>query len=378
MQPSIGIDYTSALSQGGGIGRYTRELIAALAALDRDTPYVLFAAGQTRRALPPSPGSNFAWKPALPNSEWLARLWHRARLPLPVETWTGRVGLFHSPDFTLPPLRRGTRSLLTVHDLSFVRAPQTATAGLRAYLNSVVPRSVLRADLVLADSEATRQDILDLYRTPPDKVSVLYSGVDGRFQPVTDQAARQALRVRYAIGDGPYILSLGTVQPRKNYPRLIEAFRQLDDPDLKLVIAGGRGWLDSPLYELVRSARLEKRVQFLGFVADEDLPALYSAAGAFAFPSLYEGFGLPVLEAMACGVPVVTSNVSSLPEVAGEAALLVDPQDVTALAEALSRALTDDKQRQLMIRRGLARVKLFTWEAAAARLKDHYVRLLSE
>ena len=374
--PRIGIDYTSALSQGGGIGRYTRELIAALAAFDAQTPYVLFAAGQRASTLPPAPGPNFGWTPSAITSEWFARLWGRARLPLPVERWTGPLDLFHSPDFTLPPLRRGTRSLLTVHDLSFIRTPETAAPGLRAYLNRAVPYSVARADHVLADSEATRQDLIALYRTPPDKVSVLYSAVDSRFRPVTSPSALSAMRARYDIGDGPYILSVGTIQPRKNYPRLIEALRRLDRPDLRLVIAGGRGWLDSPLYDLVRSHKLEDRVKFLGFVADADLPALYSAASVFAFPSLYEGFGLPVLEAMACDVPVVTSRVSSLPEVAGEAALLIDPLDVDDLAAALSRVLVDSAERHRLITAGRRQAQSFSWDVAARQLKGHYDRLL--
>jgi len=376
MPPTIGIDYTSALSQGGGIGRYTRDLIAALARLDAHTPYRLFAAGQRRAALPPSPGSNFEWKPSAVDPEWFARLWHRARLPLPVERWTGGIDLFHSPDFTLPPLRRGTRSLLTVHDLSFIRTPETAAPGLRAYLNRAVPRSIARADHVLADSEATRQDIITEFHTPPEKVSVLYSGVDRRFAPVTDPAVLGSMRARYEIGGGPYILSVGTIQPRKNYPRLIEAFRLLARPDLTLVIAGGHGWLESPLAAQVKSAGMEGRVRFLGFVDDSDLPAMYSGASLLAFPSLYEGFGLPVLEAMACDVPVVTSRVSSLPEVAGEAALLVDPTDVPALAGALARALDDIPERERLITGGRVRAAMFTWEAAARQLKEHYTRLL--
>jgi glycosyltransferase involved in cell wall biosynthesis len=376
MPPTIGIDYTSALSQGGGIGRYTRELIAAFARLETTADYVLFAAGQRRADLPERPGPAFRWAPSQIDSEWFARLWHRARLPLNVEMWTGPVDLFHSPDFTLPPLRKGTRSLLTVHDLSFIRTPETAAPGLRTYLNRAVPYSVGRADHILADSEATRQDLITQYETPPDKISVLYSGVDQRFKPVGDTDTLAAVRSRYEIGPGPYILSVGTIQPRKNYPRQIEALKQLDQPDLKLVIAGGRGWLESPLYDMVRSSGMEDRVKFLGFVADEDLPALYSGARVFVFPSLYEGFGLPVLEAMACDVPVVTSNISSLPEVAGDAALMIDPTDVDALASALYRALNDATERERMIATGRERVAMFSWEKAARELKGHYDRLL--
>lgn len=374
--PTIAIDYTAALEQGGGIGRYVRELVCALAQQDGSTDYRLFVAGRRLGDLPSPPGPNFRWCPTRLSSEWLARIWHRARLPIPIEHWVGPVALVHAPDFTLPSVRKGTRTLLTVHDLSFVRAPEGATPALRAYLNRVVPRSVARADHVLADSEATRQDLIALYHTPPEKVSVLYSGVEERFAPVTDEARLRAVRARYGLGDGPFILSVGTVQPRKNYARLIEAFRRLDAPDLHLVIAGGRGWLDDPLYAQVEALRLQGRVHFIGFVGDDDLPALYSAASVFAFPSLYEGFGLPPLEAMACGVPVVASRASSLPEVVGEAGLLVDPYDIDALAEALARALSDETLRRTLIARGGEQAKKFSWAAAARQLLGHYRALL--
>ncbi len=378
MSPVIAIDYTAALEQGGGIGRYTRELITALARQDAQTDYRLFAAGQSVATLPDPPGVNFAWGPSRLDAEWLARIWHRARLPIHIERWTGPISLLHAPDFTLPPTRKGTRTILTVHDLSFVCTPETATPGLRAYLNSVVPRSVARVDRVLADSEATRQDLIDLYRTPPDKINVLYSGVDARFHPIQDETTLQAVRSRYGIGDVPYVLSVGTVQPRKNYGRLVEALHRLDRGDLRLVIVGGKGWLDDPLYRKVADLGLEKRVLLPGFVPDEDLPAIYSAARAFAFPSIYEGFGIPPLEAMACGVPVVTSNTSSLPEVVGDAGLMVEPLDVDALAGALERVLDDEDLRRALIERGHLRAQTFTWEAAARQLRRHYVDLVGE
>ncbi|MGF1507065.1 MAG: glycosyltransferase family 4 protein, partial [Anaerolineae bacterium] len=282
MTDPVAIDYTPALEQGGGIGRYTRELIRALAAGDRQTPYRLFAAG--RHNLPPLPGSNFQWKTTPLSTEWLARIWHRARIPLRVERFTGEVAIYHATNFTLPPLKQATRALLTVHDLSFIKAPETATPGLRAYLNNVVPQSIARADHILADSEATRQDVIDIYSTPADKVSVLYCGVEDRFQPVIEPGHLQHVRDKYAIGDRPFILSVGTVQPRKNYIRLVDALHRLNQPGLKLLIAGGKGWLDDPLHEHIRTLGMGRQVQFLGFVDDEDLPALYSAARVFAFP----------------------------------------------------------------------------------------------
>ena len=376
MSQVIAIDYTAALEQGGGIGRYTRELVAALAALDDQTEFRLFVAGQQSRRLPEPPGPNFSWATTRLSPKWLARAWHRARMPLPIERWTGPIALLHAPDFTLPPTQLLTRTLLTVHDLSFIRAPETADPGLREYLNDVVPRSVRRANQILADSESTRQDLIALYSVPPRKITVLYSGVSDRFYPIADAGALQSVRERYHIGGGPYIFSVGTVQPRKNYGRLVKALHRLGRPDLKLVIAGGKGWLEDPLYQQIEEMGMGKQVQFLGFANDDDLPALYSAAEVFAFPSLYEGFGLPPLEAMACGVPVVSSNTSSLPEVVANAALTVNPTDVEALADALGRLLDDHALRNTLINRGQLRVQGFSWTASARVLKQIYRRLL--
>jgi glycosyltransferase involved in cell wall biosynthesis len=373
----VGFDATPAVRQGGGIGRYTRELLRALGEVDIATDYRLFyaaPAGESRQALPALP-ANFSVRHLPFDDVWLARLWHRAQLPLPVEWITGRLDLFHSPDFTLPPTRRGTRTLLTVHDLSFVRDPDSALPVLRAYLNKVVPRSVARADHVLADSAATRADLMALYGTPPEKISVLYSGVNPVFQPVRDPARLAAVRARYGLGAAPFILAVGTLQPRKNYARLVQAFAQGSLPEANLVIAGGKGWMSDAIFAEVERQRLGSRVIFPGFVADDDLPALYSAAAVLAYPSTYEGFGLPILEAYACGTPVVTSIAACLPEVAGEGALLVPPTDVAALAEALTRAYGDSALREQLVRAGAARVRQFSWHASARQLVALYRQL---
>ncbi len=375
----IGIDYTPAYEQGGGIGRYVRELVAALAWCDPETEYRLFVAGAGAKPLPPLPGPNFTWAASRLSPVWFARLWQRARLPLPVEWWVGSVALYHATDFVLPPTYPGTRTVLTVHDLSFVRAPEAASPALKRYLDRVVPRSVRRADHVLADSQATKEDLIALYGVQPDKVTVLLSGVHPRFQPVRDPALLASVRARYGIGDAPFVLSVGTVQPRKNYERLMQALAALPTTlrDIHLVIAGGRGWLQGPIHAAVDALGLQGRVHFIGFAEDADLPALYSAARCFAFPSLYEGFGLPVLEAMACATPVVTSNVSSLVEVAGDAALLVDPLSVPQISAALARLLTDDALRLELVERGLRQAALFTWGKAAAQLHALYGQLLA-
>lgn len=377
--PFVGIDYTPAYEQGGGIGRYVRELVTALVPQDQDTQYKLFVSGSNKHNLPPVFSSNFDWRSTIISPRWLARLWYRAGVPFPVEIFTGSLDLYHATDFVLPPTLPRTRTLLTVHDLSFVRVPETASPRLKAYLDRVVPRSVSKAHHILADSQATKNDLIDLYQVPGEKVTVLLSGVDSRFANVSDNTALLTTRKKYGIGTAPYIFSLGTVQPRKNYTRLIHALAQLrtSGSDLHLVIAGGRGWLEDPIYETIRLTGMTDYVHFIGFADEADLPALYSGAVCFAFPSLYEGFGLPVLEAMACGTPVVTSNLSSLPEVAGEAALTISPYDLDELLDALRRLTEDEDLRQKLIQKGFERSRLFTWDHAASHLRQIYTKLLA-
>jgi glycosyltransferase involved in cell wall biosynthesis len=376
----IAIDYTPAVDQGGGIGRLVRDLITALAIEDSVTPYRLFVAGASRSQLPPPPGPNFTWHPIPLSAEWMARLWQRAHLPLPVNWLTGRIDLYHATDFVLPPVGKSVKTILTVHDLSFVRVPETAAPNLRAYLNVVVPRSVQAADHIIADSQATRDDLCALYGTSPDKITVLLSGVDPRFDRVTDEAVLTAVRPRYGIGTQPYIFCIGTVQPRKNYSRVIQALAQLrtEGIDLQLVIAGGKGWLEDEMYHTLQATHMQEHVHLIGFARDEDLPALYSGAALTAFPSLYEGFGLPILESMACGTPVVTANVSSLPEVAGDAALLINPYDVQALTDSIRRLITDETLRSTLTQRGYEQVKQFTWAKAARQLRAIYERVLTD
>lgn len=372
---TIGFDATPAVRQGGGIGRYTRELLRALGAVDTESRYRLFfASRRVPYPLPPLP-PNFHVRQLPLDDVWLARLWHRARVPVLVNWITGALNLFHSPDFTLPPVAHGTRTLLTVHDLTFVRDPESALPELRRYLNAVVPRSVARADHILADSAATRADLMEVYNTPAEKISVLYSGVNADFKPVREAAQLAAVRAKYRLGERPFIFAVGTLQPRKNYARLIQALARLPLPDVQLVIAGGKGWLFEAIFAEAERQHVTERVLFPGFVDDEDLPALYSAAAVLAYPSLYEGFGLPLLEAMACGTPVVTSNASCLPEVAGDAALCVSPTDVEALSGALEQVLTDTALRSSLIEKGFMRAAQFKWENAARQLITLYQQL---
>ena len=375
----IGIDYTAAVRQHAGIGRYTRNLIRALAELDRQNRYTLFVAGGWGEGdgLGPWP-ANFSLRSVPVSDRWLNIIWQRLRLPLPIQWVTGPLDLFHSPDFVLPPLGR-TPAVLTVHDLSFLRVPECFVPGFREYLERAVSRAVGRARFILADSFSTRQDLIDLMGAEPERVTVLYPGVEARFAPIQDPVILDPVRARYDLPPR-FVLGLGTLQPRKNFDGLVDAFGRLlatrsNEPwlaDLQLVIAGGKGWMYEETIAQVERLGLEKRVRFLGFVDDADLPALYSLAAVFAFPSWYEGFGVPILEAMACGTPVVAAKNSSLPEVVGDAGLLVSAADTDALAAALTRLLGEKDLRAELIVAGQGRARRFTWEKAAHQLMGLY------
>jgi glycosyltransferase involved in cell wall biosynthesis len=372
----IVIDYTPAVHQGAGIGRHTRGLVSALAphTAGHDVTLLVFGRPRDDRALAAPPAMAVRVVP-LPN-RWLALGWHRLGLPLPVEWLSGAADLYHASDFVLPPIR-SARSLLTVHDLSFMTVSDCADARLRDYLSRVVPRSVAHAGHVLADSQSTRRDLLRLLDVPADKVTVVYPGVEARFQPQQDAAALARARRRYAIGDRPFVLGVGTLEPRKNWPGLIRAWtrlRQTSGLPHRLVIAGGRGWLVEGIFEAAQASPYRADIVFTGFVDDADLPALYAAADVFAFPSRYEGFGIPVLEALACGTPVVCADNSSLPEAAGDAALLIPSDDDAALAAALQQLIEDQPLRHSLRAAGIEQAQRFTWEAAAATLWQAYER----
>lgn len=373
----VGIDYTSAARQRAGIGRYTRSLINALARLDTTNHYTLFIPGDARylddaRAFP----KNFRLTRAPLNERYMVALWQRGRVPLPIELLTGSSDVFYSPDFVLAP-SRARKQVLTVHDLSFKRMPETTVPNLKWYLDGAVPRSVARADLVLADSDATRRDLIELFRTPPDRVQTLYSGYDAMFHPITDETELQRVRAAHKL-EKPFLVHVGTIEPRKNIARLIEAYARLPQRrEIDLVIAGGRGWMYDEIEAAPQKFGVSESVRFLGFTPDADLPALYSLAELVAYPSLYEGFGLPVLEAMACGAAVVTSNNSSIPEVAGDAAVMIDAHDTDAIAGAMQRVLDDRKWRAALQEKGIRQARKFSWDKSARELHNVLVDKLS-
>lgn len=384
----IAIDATSALAQGGGIGRFTRGLLRGLMAQGTPHRYTL----ATMRGLHDNSlatPANFRWHTLPLTEKQSVWLWHRLRVPLPVELLLGELpNLYHSPDYTLPPLLRA-RGVVTIHDLSFESMPEVHEPRLRRYLQRAVPPSIARADHVFADSKSTRDEILALYGTDPAKITVVYPGVEPRFRAFdptdpTDAAALREVRARYKL-EQPFVLDVATLEPRKNLATLIRAFARYraqrgHDPAVQLVLAGGGGWLGQreQLEELVTRLGLEEVVRFLGFVPDALLPALINAARVLAYPSLYEGFGLPVLEGLACGVPVITARNSSLPEAGGSAARYIDDaRDEAALATALAEVLHDEETRARMVQAGLAHAAPFTWAATARQVVGLYEKISS-
>ncbi|MGC8779896.1 MAG: glycosyltransferase family 4 protein [Anaerolineae bacterium] len=293
------------------------------------------------------------------------RLWTHVRLS--AEMLVRPPDVLFVPAHVLP-LVHPQRCVVTVHDLGYLRYPEAHRPADRRYLDWSTRWNARQATVVLADSQATKDDLVRAYGVDPDKVRVVYLGREETLGPVRDPARLAAVRERYGLGRR-YLLYVGTLQPRKNLARVIEAFARIAgrpaSADVQLVLAGKRGWLYDDLFAQVERMGLGGRVLLPGYVAEADLPALLSGALAFVFPSLYEGFGIPVLEAGACEVPVITSNTSSLPEVAGDAALFVDPHDVDAIAEAMYRLITDPDLRADLIRRGRENVRRFSWEKCA-------------
>ena len=291
--------------------------------------------------------------------------------------WSPAPTLFHATEHLLLPLR-GVPTVLTVHDLIFRRYPAHHKRLNRWYLNATMPLFCRRAGHIIAVSEQSKRDIVEAYSVAPEKITVIYEAADPRFCPQPANTAAD-VRTRYGLPDR-YLLFVGTIEPRKNLGRVLAAFERLHAERLTdaLVIVGKRGWLYDDFFARLEGSPAKQAVIFPGFVPDTDLPAVYAAAQAFAFPSEFEGFGLPVLEAMACGTPVVCSNTSSLPEVAGDAALLVDPLEVDALTDALGRVLRDPALAADLRARGLAQAARFSWARAAEETLAVYRRVMDK
>jgi glycosyltransferase involved in cell wall biosynthesis len=354
-----------------GIGTYIRNLLRQLARLDGRTEFVLLCRPWDVPALA-SLGENF--RPVVETSGNYS-IAEQVRIPFALRR--EGVTLFHAPHYVLPPLV-SCKSVVTIHDCVHLMFPQYLPNRLAlAYARTSIALASRRATRVMTVSDSSKRDIVRLFGTDPDKISVIYNAYDERFgvEPREEDVVR--VRERYQLHD-EFVLYAGNVKPHKNLERLIEAFdivrtRGLDH--LKLVLIGDDISKYAALRRAVHQHQLHKYVRFLGYLPEETLAVMYRLAGVFVFPSLYEGFGLPPLEAMASGTPVVTSNVSSLPEVAGDAAMLVDPYDPHAIAEGIHRVLTDEALRRDLRRKGLARAHQFSWEASVRRVHDIYTEV---
>jgi len=268
-------------------------------------------------------------------------------------------------------------SLITIHDLStFLFSKEHPLS--RVIINKLIlKRTIRNCNFIIVDSENTKKDVIKIFKVPEEKIDVVYLGVDEKYK-ILNKKQSLFLSKKYTKTD-KFILYVGTLEPRKNIPNLIRAYCKIKDKlPYKLIITGKKGWKYKPIFDLISELKLEDDVIFTGYIPEEDLPALYNGASAFVFPSLYEGFGLPPLEAMACGCPVITSNTSSLPEVVGDAGIMVDPNDVDELAKQIERVLTDKKLRDSMIKKGLKQAKKFSWEKCAKETLKVYEKVYKE
>jgi glycosyltransferase involved in cell wall biosynthesis len=355
-----------------GIGTYVRNVLLGLARLDHETDYIVLCRPMDVDAASEL-GPNF--RPVVETAKPYS-VSEQFRIPLSLVR--ERVHLLHEPHYVLPPATR-CRTVVTIHDCIHLMFPQYLPGSVaHAYARASMWSAARMSDRILTVSEASKRDILRFFDIPPEKVEVIYNAIDERFLVPPSEEQIDRMRQRYQL-DKPFLLYVGNIKPHKNLERLIDAFsrvRAAGLDELRLVIIGDELSKYPPLRQAVHRHRLDKHVRFLGFQPSESLAVFYRLARAFVFPSLYEGFGLPPLEAMACGTPVVTSDVSSLPEVAGGAAVLVDPYDPAAIAEGIQRAVTDDTLRAELIARGLARVRDFSWQTSVAAIHRIYMEVL--
>jgi glycosyltransferase involved in cell wall biosynthesis len=351
-----------------GIGTYIRNLVRHLARIDQSTEYVLIVQPADIE-IDAELGPNFRTV-----ADWSRAYSIREQFTIPLDLRREAVDLFHAPHYVLPPLTP-CKSVVTIHDCIHLRFPQYLPSRLGyVYARSSLWVATHRATRVLTVSETSKRDILRYFRVPESKIDVIYNAIDERLGEAPSAEDVEQVRERYQLND-PFVLYAGNIKPHKNLERLIEAFNTLRRGGLehaKLLIIGDEVSKYATLRRAVHRHKLHKHVRFLGFVSDKTLASLYRLASVFVFPSLYEGFGLPPLEAMAAGTPVITSNVSSLPEVVGDAAILIDPYEPDEIAHAMRRVLTDEALRDDLRARGLARVKEFSWDRSVRRVREIY------
>ncbi|MDP9212135.1 MAG: glycosyltransferase family 4 protein [bacterium] len=369
-QSSIAIDTRWLAGLHSGVAKYLVGLIGALPEADPALAYHLFGTELPRRV------KGVVHHPFSGYFQWgMENYWHFLRWPSP-RTLGPDPDLWHFPNYSTMPTRRPY--VTTVYDLAFERYPEYTEAETLKRLRKYLPATIAGAERVLAISEATKQAVIKQYGTPEDKIVVTHLAADKRFSRRLSAADRGKVLRRYKLQD-PYFLAVGNLEPRKNLAALFKAYAaQKGRLDLRLAIVGGQGWYFDETKRLIGELGITDRVTFLGYVPDPDLPALYQGAEAFVFPSHYEGFGIPILEAMASGTPVVTSNTSSMPEVYGDAALAVDPENTAALSKALVRITDEPTLRKELVAAGRKRVKRFSWQRTAKETAAVYRDVLGD
>ena len=371
----IGIDATALPPKPVGAGNYIIELIRALHALEYPHELVIFAQEHGQRLIDVPARAGFEWV-SLPNLQPARRLiWEQTGFPNLLREQS--IDLLHSLHYTRP-LRLPCRSVVTFHDMTFFLFPQLHTRPKRIFFPWMIRYSARTANALIADSESTRQDAIRILGIAPERICTVPLGVSPKFHPVQDPTLRQAVRVRYQLPEN-FLLFVGLVEPRKNLPLLLKAYQQVIQlgHSVPLVIVGRKGWMYQQVMALIADLGLSDHIHLTGYVPPEDLPIVYNLADLFIYPSLYEGFGLPPLEALACGAPVITTAVSSMPEHVGQAGLLVPPGDENALTQAIVRLLTDQELKSRLSRLGPRQAAQFTWTRTARQTLQVYENVLS-
>lgn len=361
----IGVNALQLTTRNSGVGQYIYHMVSSLLSISTDQFYIYLSRGNTRPEWLARPDVKI--KEILFSKEQVAFRNLYELFYYGLDLRKDDISLFWSPDTKIPLLTPNIPLVITSYDLAIFREPETYQLSRVLYWRKLFKRAIQRSSCVVAISNTTRDDLIELMHVPPQKIRVIYCGVNPRFRSIKDGDILEHVRMKYGLPKN-FLLFVGLFSPRKNIAGILKAFAILKDKfkiPHYLVMVGEKGWRYQADLELVNSLGLEKEVVFPGYIEDDDLPAVYNIADVFVFPSLYEGFGLPVLEAMACGTPVVTSNVSALPEVVGEAGILVNPYNHEEIASGVYRLLSDKKLSSELIRVGLERSGQFTWEKAA-------------
>jgi glycosyltransferase involved in cell wall biosynthesis len=360
----IGIDISPIFKQRGGVGNYTLYLVENLVKINSNHQLFLFS----------NQSSNESFSFLQDSKVFFIR---GISPYLRYKIWKEEIDVVHGPNFKLPG--KGTRgNLITIHDLALEKFPLYGKKTFGSSFSSwKTKKRALTADHIIAVSQNSLEDIVKLFGVSRDRVSAIYNGVDHSFFPDRNGEAFLKMREKYRIKKDQYILFTGTVEPRKNVETLLKAFSRSKvlRKDFSLVLAGGTGWKNQSIQTSIQNEGIENELSFTGYVTKEELRVLYSFASCFVFPSVYEGFGMPLLEAMACGVPVVCSNTSSLPEVAGDAATMVDPFDDEGFSRAIEKIIKEKEFRMYLIRNGFKRVKSFSWEETARQTLQLYEKI---